>query len=133
MDELRECIKKHSETIQTMRNNAHMKSDDVGHVDPLLGDIDPLSILDELECFDDDDQTLLDAARCESDCITTLISEIDPPPGYTMEELPLGTNLPFPKGYDDINFLEMQDECEEIGLCLQTEYEKIVEALENLF
>lgn len=132
MDELRECIRKHSETIQTKRDNAHMKSDDVGHVDPLLGDIDPLSFLN-LECIDDDDQTLLDAARCESDCITTLIAEIDPPPGCIMEELPLGTNLSFPKGYDDINFLEMQDECDEIASCFQTEYEKIVEALKKFF
>lgn len=126
MSELRKNIRKQIETTQGKCENLQMIGDDVGN-------INLRSILDELEFFDDDDQAALDAARCESDCTTTLIAEIDPPPGYTMEELPLSTNVPFPKGYDDINFLEIQDECEEIDLCLQTEYEKIAKALENLF
>lgn len=104
---------------------------------------DAISLIDTLEAIDDDDDAGIEAARREFEDIAAAIKNApqfiaeDPPPGHTIDDftsglLPIGEFLE-PLGDEESLFQEILEECESVALEQQTEIERMIKELEDLF
>lgn len=104
---------------------------------------DGISLIDTLEAIDDDDKAAIEAARKESEDITAAIKnpsqfiEEDPPPGHTMDDF-ISDSLSIseflePPGDAESLFQEIAEECKPVAPELQTEIDRMIKELENLF